>query len=154
MRSGIFSGLYFALYKPLNLVYKVFTSKTFKYLVQEIRRYYLVNVRQIMALYKVMEQLNIIQVILLISIATFLLHLYLVFCQLVYMERPRSLDGSHQIMPFICIYMTSQTFTAIFNTYKCNLFFVINYKYSQKWKVVLILAIYIQEIYSFFASFL
>ena len=41
----IFSGLYFALYKPLNPVYKVFTSKAFKYLVQEIRRYYLVDIR-------------------------------------------------------------------------------------------------------------
>jgi hypothetical protein len=47
-----------------------------------------------MALYKVAEQLNIIQVILLVSIATFLLHLYLVFCRLVYTERPQSLDGS------------------------------------------------------------
>jgi len=41
----IFSGLYFALYKPLNLVYKVFTSKAFKYLVQEIRCYYLIDIR-------------------------------------------------------------------------------------------------------------
>ena len=41
----IFFGLYFTLYKPLNLVYKVFTSKAFKYLVQEIRRYYLIDIK-------------------------------------------------------------------------------------------------------------
>jgi hypothetical protein len=33
IKALIFSGLYFTLYKPLNLVYKVFTSKAFKYLV-------------------------------------------------------------------------------------------------------------------------
>ena len=33
IKALIFSGLYFALYKPLNLVYKVFTSKAFKHLV-------------------------------------------------------------------------------------------------------------------------
>ncbi len=45
IKAQIFSSLYFALYKPLNLVYKVFTDKTFKHLVQEIRRYYLVDIR-------------------------------------------------------------------------------------------------------------
>ena len=45
IKALIFSGLYFALYKPLNLVYKVFTSKAFKHLVQEIRRHYLVDIR-------------------------------------------------------------------------------------------------------------
>ena len=45
VKALIFSGLYFALYKPLNLVYKVFTSKAFKHLMQEIRRYYLIDIR-------------------------------------------------------------------------------------------------------------
>ena len=45
VKAQIFSSLYFALYKPLNPVYKVFTNKTFKHLVQEIRHYYLIDVK-------------------------------------------------------------------------------------------------------------
>ena len=45
VKALIFSSLYFTLYKPLNPVHKVFTSKAFKYLVQEIRHYYLIDIR-------------------------------------------------------------------------------------------------------------
>ena len=45
IKAQIFSGLYFALYKPLNPVHKVFIIKAFKHLVQEIRYYYFIDVR-------------------------------------------------------------------------------------------------------------